>query len=176
MAVIIKGYLTQQKLENALREIVGLNAWRGKESIVPGTRQRWDMTFVKNNQTIIVEYDGDEHYRNSLKIKTDIEKDKKAKQLGYKVIRIPYWVQLTTETFRFYFGFDAHIQQEFPHGFITTKIFPASFCEKGIKRFKKELHELPANVKTDVIKSLRDRARDHGIEYVLPETLRYLID
>jgi hypothetical protein len=74
-------------------------------------------------------FDGDEHYRNTLKIKNDREKDEMARCGGYRVVRIPYWVQLTSETLKHYFHLEAEIIQDFPHGFISTKVFPASFCE-----------------------------------------------
>src|ERR1035438_355061 len=44
-------------------------------------------------------------------------------------------------------GLEAEIDQSFPHGFITTKLFPASFCELGIERFRAELLALPGSVR-----------------------------
>lgn len=165
--VSIQGYLTQAKLENTLHEIVG-DTWVGSELVVPGSRRRWDMAFSTNGRTTVVEYDGDEHYCNSLKIKTDVEKDRVAAQKGYRVVRIPYWVQLTNQTLHYYFGIDAEIEQDFPHGFITTKIFPASFCSLGLQRFAGEMNALPADVRDAVMVSLRERAKEHGDEYVMP--------
>ena len=174
MAIKIDGYLVQAKLEQALKSIVGIK-WIGREIKVPGTRKRWDMEFVRNGQTSVVEFDGDRHYRDSLTINADRKKDAIAKKLGYKTIRIPYWVQLTNETFLYYFGFQENIIQDFPHGFIKSKIFPASYCEMGIERFNNELNKLPINTKIDVISSLKDRANEFDIEYVLPTNLRNLI-
>ena len=91
------------------------------------------------------------------------------------VIRVPYWVQLDNMTVRHYFGFEAEIEQSFPHGFITTRHFPASFCELGISRFRQELQSLPQQVKAAVVESLRERVREHGLEYVMPLPLRDLI-
>src|SRR5690242_12142575 len=105
------------------------------------------MAYHRDGNVTVVEYDGDEHYRNSLKIKADRAKDEAARTLGYQVVRFPYWVQLDTTTLRHYFGLEAEIHQSFPHGFITTKLFPASFCELGIERFRSELAALPAAVR-----------------------------
>jgi len=44
MSVTIQGYLTQAKLADALRKIVG-HAWQQEELPVPGSRRRWDMAF-----------------------------------------------------------------------------------------------------------------------------------
>ena len=47
---------------------------------------------------MLVEYDGDEHYRDSLKIKADIEKDQFAQKNDMRLVRMPYWVQLDNLT------------------------------------------------------------------------------
>ena len=59
-----------------------------------------------------------------------------------RVVRVPYWVQLDRTTLGHYFGLSAEIEQRFPHGFITTKLFPASYCELGVERFRRELEAL----------------------------------
>lgn len=175
MIVTIEGYLVQDKLERALREIVGANSWRGREVRLPVGRRRWDMSYELDGQVTVVEFDGDEHYRNTLKIKADEEKDNIATEHGYRVIRIPYWVQLTTETLRHYFDLEATIHQDFPHGFITTKVFPASYCELGLSRFERELESLPSSVRNAVIHSLRERAAEHGNVYVVPSRLQNVL-
>ncbi len=174
MVVRIEGYLVQETLEAALREIVG-EGWKGRELNVPGTKRRWDMGFTRDSKVFVVEFDGDEHYRNTLKIKADREKDAIAEGAGMHVVRIPYWVQLDPETFRHFFGFDAPIEQDFRHGFITTKIFPASYCELGVERFERELAALPSRVRDAVLLSLKERAADHGPEFVVPSRLRSLV-
>jgi hypothetical protein len=174
LAVRIEGHLTQEKLAVALREIVG-ERWTGVELRVSGTKRRWDMGYTDGDRRVVVEYDGDEHYRNALKIKADREKDAVAQSQGLRIVRVPYWVQLDTVTCRYFFGLDADIEQDFPHGFVTTKIFPASFCEKGIARFERELDELPVVVRMNVIASLRDRVAEHGAEWVLPSRLAAIV-
>jgi hypothetical protein len=172
--VVIESYLTESKLVAALEQLVGDN-WAGGQVILPGSRRRFDMAFRANETTLLVEYDGDDHYRDSLKIKADRQKDALAVANGMRLVRVPYWVQLDNVTVRHWFGLEADIEQSFPHGFITTKLFPASFCELGIARFQRELALLPAAVREAVIASLRDRAAKHGIEYVLPAGLHRLL-
>jgi hypothetical protein len=174
VAVVIKGYLTETKLAGALKQVMG-SGWGGSQLLVEGTRKRWDMWFIADGHKVVVEFDGDEHYRSTLKIKTDREKDAIAAAHGIRVVRIPYWVQLDGVTFRHFFGFDAEVERDFPHGFIVTKTFPASFCEMGLVRFEDELGRLPEDVRAEVVKSLRDRAAEHGIEYVLPSRLKGLV-
>jgi len=172
--IVIEGYLIQSKLEAALKSLIG-DGWIGRELKVGDTRRRWDMAYRLDGATTVVEFDGDEHYRNALKIKVDREKDAIAAELGYSVVRVPYWVQLTTETLRHYFGLEGVIEQSFPHGFIATKIFPASYCELGVERFRRELEALPVVMRDAVIQSLEARAAEHGLEYVLPNRLSDLI-
>jgi len=174
LRVIIESYLTEAKLAAALKQLVG-TAWVGGQATLPGSRRRFDMAIKDNGETVLVEYDGDEHYRDSLKIKADAHKDALAITHGMRLVRVPYWVQLTNQTARHYFGLEAEIEQSFPHGFITTKLFPASFCEMGVERFRRELEALPAIIREAVITSLRARAEEHGVEYVLPSVLRGLI-
>lgn len=171
----IEGYLVQHKLEDALRTIVGMDQWCGREIVLTGTRKRWDMAFRAGGQVTVVEFDGDEHYRNSLKIRDDRAKDEIAAAEGLKVVRFPYWIQLTTETLRHFFGLDAVVTQNFPHGFITTKLFPASFCEQGVNRFTRELDSLPSGVREAVVKSLYERVDEYGAECVLPSALHGLL-
>lgn len=67
------------------------------------------------------------------------------------------------------------MEQSFPHGFITTRLFPASFCQLGISRFRRQLNSLPSQARNAVVASLRDRVAEHGIEYVVPADFRSLV-
>lgn len=174
MKIAIDSYLTERKLKTALQELFGSN-WIGGQVSLPGSRRKFDMAFREGSTTVLVEYDGDEHYRNSLKVKADKEKDALAAKNEMRVVRVPYWTQLDKLMVKHWFGLDAEIDQTFPHGFITTKLYPASFCELGIQRFAQELGELPVEVRNSVVASLKERAAEHGIEYVVPEALRMLI-
>lgn len=169
--VTIEGYLVQSKLATALCAIVGDANWRGHEVRLPVGRRRWDMSYAIDGQVTVVEFDGDEHYRNTLKIKADEEKDAIAAVHGLQVVRVPYWVQLTTDTLAHYFGLSATIGQSFPHGFIITKMFPASFCALGVARFMRELSEIPPAVRVAVLQSLQARVAEHGTPYVVPDVL-----
>lgn len=68
------------------------------------------------------------------------------------------------------------VYQSFPHGFITTKLFPAAFCERGVVRFQAELACLPSVIRDAVLNSLRDRVAEDGLEYVLPSALNHIIE
>jgi hypothetical protein len=177
--ILINGYLTQNKLFDILLKIFREENLIGSElPAIPGTRSRFDMAFKKDGKIYIVEMDGNYHYQNSLSIKADRIKDVWAlSQEGYVIIRIPYWVQLNTQTFVHYFGFEPgyEIKTNFPHGFIRTRILPASFCDMGIKRFDLELKKLPDNVRAEVLESLQNKVDEFGFDYVLPEHYKNII-
>jgi len=174
MPIRIDGYLTESKLSATLQRIVP-HGWLGDQVHVEGSRYRWDMSYQIDGMVTVVEYDGDEHYRHSLKIKADKAKDEIARKHGCTVVRFPYWIQLDSLNLKHYFGLEAEIEQSFPHGFITTKLFPASFCELGVERFQAELLALPGCVRDAVISSLRQRVAEHGLPYVLPKSLAAII-
>lgn len=172
--ISVNGYLTESKLSEALQQLLP-NCWLGTQVRMSDRRHRWDMSYETDGQITVVEYDGDEHYRNSMKIKADRAKDEIARNRGYRVVRFPYWVQLDGSTLEHYFGLRAQVIQTFPHGFITTRLFPASFCELGIERFRAELLATPISIREAVLLSLRDRAAEHGLQYVLSASLADII-
>jgi hypothetical protein len=166
----IDGYLTQEKLALALKSVIDPSDWIGTETpVIKGRRFRWDMQAKIGGEVVAVEFDGHSHYCDSMRIKVDHEKEHIAASVGCRVIRIPYWVQLTTQTVAHYFGIEAAIEQDFPHGFISSNIvFPASYCGLGLQKFRSELTSLPAEVRIQVAKSLSVRCAEHGSEYVMP--------
>ena len=170
----IEGYLTESKLSQVLEQLLP-DGWLGNEVRVTGSRQRWDMSYQVGGMITVVEYDRDENYRHSVRIKGDRAKDEVARAQGRRVVRFPYWIQLDSLTLGHYFGLEAVVEQTFPHGFITTKLFPASFCELGIERFQAELFTLPLIVRAAVVSSLRERVAEHGLQYVLPTSLVHII-
>lgn len=160
----IDGYLTEQKLLPVLEANFDSILTQVR---VEKTRKRWDYVCKKNDETYVVEFDGSRHYMFSLVIKSDMEKDEIATKLGYKIVRIPYFIQLTNETFEYFFGFKTkeHIEQDFPHGFIASKDFPASFCPLGLIRYHDEVNN--KLVQQDIFKSLDDRAKEYGRQFVI---------
>lgn len=173
----IEGFLTQSKLETALKYIVGEENWLGEEVCLTSSKKyRWDMVFQYNGKKWVVEFDGPRHYRDAMVICRDREKDEIAKGLGYKTVRIPYWVQLTTETLMYYFGIEKCIEQSFSHGFITTKEYPASFCPDGIEIFGNQLRVLPRHARRMVFDSLVEKISKHGEKSVIPWNFSMYLD
>lgn len=105
-----------------------------KESNIKG---RYDYIFYKDK--LIVEFDGYRHFNSSKQILSDKNKNKIAEELKFKLIRIPYFVQLDSEVIEYFFGSiisNKEIFNNFPHGFIDPKaMLPADFCELGQNEF-----------------------------------------
>jgi hypothetical protein len=156
-------YLTEKPLGDILR------TWAGAENVktqpfVPGTRMRNDYEVTKNGLTFVVEFNGDSHYRDPTVILRDWTKAEISRKLGKIVVDIPYFVQLDELTFPHYFNDDFAINTTFPHGFVTTKMLPASFCPLGYNRAVHEIEHLPKEVTHDIMKSLETKAASLGVQ------------
>lgn len=109
---------------------------------------------------MIVEFDGDSktrsnHYSIAKTVILDRLKDQKCKELGYRVIRIPVYIQLDKEMIQYYFDIiheDLLYSTSGEHGFMHEDItLPADFCEIGVERFKAEMAEFPQSVRLKII-------------------------
>lgn len=134
-------------------------------ALVPGVGRRFQPDFRSERHRLIVEFDGDDHYRSARRIVGDIERDAVFTDCGYQVVRVPYFVQLTRMVIGRLFGTlvrDSVDFLNFPHGFIAeTVVMPADFCELGIARFEADLERFDY-IRDDILKSLRHAAAARG--------------
>lgn len=168
-------YLTEERLENVLGQLFpDVTFIRDRQVPDSGLQTRPD--YRNDNLKLIVEFDGDQHYRNVQKIKREQEKTDRYTQIGYKVVRIPYFIQISTETVKHLFDLNLQYIQTYPHGFISkTVIMPADFCELGIQKFKADLKRFDY-IKVDILNSLKQKVEVLGDkELVLPPSLYDLI-
>lgn len=95
---------------------------------------------------IIIEFDGIQHYTNPDIIINDKESTKFYESLGYKVIRIPYFIQLTNKVVKQLFNKDIK-EPLFPKNIAsltyTNRNTPAYLCPMGIERMKEEFKKFP---------------------------------
>lgn len=131
---------------------------------------------------MIVEFDGYRHFNDMVTILNDTKKDSRYKEMGYKIVRIPYFVQLDLTTIDFYFnsknftGSASDYSNSYPHGFHDPKcLLPADFNYSGITIFQRILQKLPDKVSRAIIDSIEEKVELLGIERVLPEPLFYLV-
>lgn len=166
--LVIEGYLTQDKLYRVLKEI--FPSARSEVPVEQRQLLRWDVMFEYKGKTFVVEYDGDSHYRDYNVQKRDSFKLNCAVKDKFKLVRIPYFVQLTDESFWWLFSVDLNelgftIEQDFPHGFIDKKvIYPVNFNERGTATFLEDLeytmYKVP-EIAHEIIQSLLVHPNKH---------------
>lgn len=150
----VTDYLTQEKLYNFIK-----NVYTDVEII-------YDKRFPNSPYTpdiyipdmkILIEYDGNLHYDKPRSIISDNRRDEWFKLNGIDTLRIPYFVQLTTDTVKDIFDIDCNLTQIYPHGFIDKKVvLPANFSELGIHRFLKQMDRF-IYIKDDIKQSLESK-------------------
>lgn len=156
--IMVETYLTEEMLGRILVLLSGAREVLQQPQVI-GTRMRYDYRIMADGTPFFVEFDGDSHFRDANVVFRDRLKDMTSEKAGAKVVRIPYFVQLTTDTFKHFFGFAAPftIETSFPHGFITSKMTPASFCMLGLDRYEKIITALPKNVSAAISSSLNKK-------------------
>lgn len=128
--------------------------------LFPGNIWIHDVSFGKHNDKnyiirldyrcddlkMIVEFDGIQHYQKPDSILKDRDNQKVYESFGYKVVRIPYFIQLTNEVVQTLFGkkiveplFPDSVPSMGPKGRNT----PAYCCPEGIKRMAKDFKQFP---------------------------------
>ena len=95
---------------------------------VPKITRQFRPDYRSEKYKLIVEFDGDQHYRSAKHIIEDKTRVQILADAGYRVIRIPYFVQLTEPVVSELFGNSIVVREpfkNFPHGFIAdTVVFP----------------------------------------------------
>jgi hypothetical protein len=156
-------YLTEGLLGQFLRDRVDQEVIANQP--VPGSGRRLRPDYRCERWRLIVEFDGDAHYRSTKTIVGDVERDGLFLNLGYTVVRIPYFVQLTSPVIGDLFGVLARDHSDFlsfPHGFIaSTVVMPADFCELGLARFEADLRRFDY-IRDDILRSLRRAMKKRG--------------
>ena len=144
-------------------------------------RYRPDARSEKLN--LIVEFDGIQHYQNLKSVLNDRERDLWTARLGYKTIRIPYWLQLSKVNVKYLFNIDVDDLCELKYGMFDSpdndyglSISPASYCLLGIDRFVSQFALLPSVTQSIVMKDMQlvSDANEYDID-VIPKALRQLL-
>ena len=108
---------------------------------------------------LIVEFDGLPHYQSPKQIIKDKENTLLYESLGYKVIRIPYFIQLTQEAIKILFNKEVNHEYAFPNDIpslgINSEATPAYLCYDGIQKMKEDFQKFPSqyNLNIDYLKS-----------------------
>ncbi len=171
----MKKYLTENTVKNVLN-VIYPNKQFIQNRAVPNSTLKSRPDFRNDELKLIIEFDGYLHYSKSSIILNDQIKDLEYKKMGYSVIRIPYFVQISNEVVENLFKTFVNLNQEYPHGFIdNSAMLPSDYCELGLRRFVNDLDKF-SYIKNYIIKSLKDKIKQHNnINLVLPPSLHYLV-
>ena len=102
--------------------------------------------FLCEEVKLIIEFDGLQHYTNPLNIRKDFENQAIYESLGFKVIRIPYFINLTTDVVRETFGINVHgnlFDPNIPSMSVKWQNTPAFCCYEGIIRMAEDFKRYP---------------------------------
>lgn len=118
---------------------------------------------------LVIEFDGLPHYKDPVRILEDEERCEIYQSCGYKVVRIPWVVQLTNDVVTELFG--VHVNEQLFPRVITTmsvedKCTPAFLCDAGIKRLCMDLKRFPEWYKIN-----RDYLVDYDQHSSIPDFL-----
>ena len=114
--------------------------------------------FLCEEQKIIIEFDGLQHYTNPEKIRKDRQNQQIYESFGYRVIRIPYFIQLTQSVVKEMFGLDIPFplfDPSLPSMAVRWKNTPAYCCPAGIERMAQDFHRYPQQYEVN-LRSLED--------------------
>lgn len=101
----------------------------------------------------IVEFDEIQHYTKPERIKNDAEKNKYYSNLGYKVVRIPYFIQLSKSAIKILFDVDVDCElfdERIPSLGIQVKNTLAYLCGNGVKMMAEEFKKFPNQYKVNI--------------------------
>ncbi|KGF17040.1 hypothetical protein HMPREF1640_08045 [Prevotella sp. S7-1-8] len=135
--------------------------WIHDQSIkASGRRSRPD--YRCETLKLIIEFDGVQHYQKPDRIRSDNENQRFYEELGYKVVRIPYFIQLSNNVVKSMF--DRNIDEplfdeSIPSLGIKGKNTPAYCCPLGIKRMAREFIYYPEQYITN-LKALKNENDD----------------
>ena len=109
---------------------------------------------------MIVEFDGTPHYTDPKVIRADMEGVELYERFGYKVVRIPFFIQLSNSAVKELFGVDVS-EPLFNENIPSIGLGganPANICWAGLCRMAKEFRRFPEQYKTNLefLKSFND--------------------
>ena len=127
---------------------------------------------------LIIEFDGLQHYTKPDIIEKDNRLTKVYEDLGYKVVRIPYFIQLSNNAVKKLFGIDVKeflFDESIPSLGYKGHNTPAYLCPAGLVRMVKEFRNFPEQYKTnfDFLKKQNEPFKT-GIEFLEIEFNRNL--
>ena len=137
---------------------------------VNGVLYRTRPDYRSQKSKLIIEFDGLQHYTKPDIIEKDIKNTEQYKKLGYTVVRIPYFIQLSKNAVKTLF--DKEVSEDLFDESVSSlsaigQNSPAYLCPAGVKRMAEEFKKFPEQYKTniDFLKHQNDPYRT-GVEFL----------
>ena len=184
--MIPKGEMTEKNLLITAKIFWSEGDWNSQKRFYydPNNKRRfYKVDCYSDKMKIIWEYEGPDHYENVWKLKRDEEREKYFIGIGYKFLRWPYYLQLTKDVAKHFFGssfsedkFLKCIKEVYKvdkpeyilsPGFHQSKNTPANYVANGVRRFMKELEGLPKSVKAQLAEGLRRYIKEVGDKFLI---------
>lgn len=165
-------------LETYLKAIYpDVNDWVHDKSIpglqVSGKVCRRRPDYRSEKLKLIVEFDGLQHYTNPKVIKSDEEGNIIYKKAGYKVVRIPFFIQLSQDAVKKLFGVSVQQQlfnEEFCSMGINGRNTPAYLCPAGLQRMAQDFKKFPKQYELNVnFLKKQHNSFETGVEFLEKE-------
>lgn len=102
---------------------------------------------------LIIEFDGLQHYTKPDIIEKDIRTTNLYMSFGYKVVRIPYFIQLTNKAVKTLFDIDVSeelFDEKISSLGVAGQNTPAYLCPAGVRRMAEEFRKFPEQYKTNI--------------------------
>jgi hypothetical protein len=113
---------------------------------VNGRKIRSRPDYRSEKLKMIIEFDGLQHYTKPDIIEKDVRTTDLYEKVGYKVVRIPYFIQLTKKAVKTLFNVEIDkelFNEKIPSLGIKGKNTPAYLCPAGLKRMALEFQKFP---------------------------------
>lgn len=137
-----------------------------KKLVVNGGKRNIFPDYRCDELKLIIEFDGLTHYDNYNVIRKDKEKDKLIAALGYKLIRIPYFIQLTNEVIKILFGVEVQESMFDPNiasMYMRSKNAPKHLCPEGVQRMAEDFLRFPQQYDVNV-RTLEESENNTGVD------------
>lgn len=139
-----------------------------------GKKYRIRPDYRSDSLKMIIEFDGLPHYTDPAVIIKDDKNTNIYKQNGYRVVRIPYFIQLTNEAVEILFGIEVKetlFNVFYPSlGGVEMKHNPSCLCPEGLKRMAREFKKFPRQYEINLqsLKAMNDDMLS-GVNYLIEE-------
>lgn len=123
------------------------------DKTIPNSKTKTRPDYRSEKLKLIVEFNGLPHYQKPDIILKDKEKAQLYTSLGYKVVEIPYFIQLTNEAVKTLFGVSVNeplFDGTIPSLYSCDTCTPAYLCPMGIQRMAKDFINFPEQYEINI--------------------------